>query len=179
MTNATETIFDKPLSQKLGFSLNFGHWMLCFKGGQSWFHVPHNHADRFTRGKLQAWGRRPADLAIFAKTQPPLTVLQRDGVNAAEEGEQEKLLTVTGADILIVNQTKVVWLNWWCFSVSIFFLNSRPLCFSLIGPPAAISPEITSKILFVSKAAHSVSTSSCTTWIFSPVRYEHRESSEK
>lgn len=147
--------------------------MLCFKGGQSWFHVPHNHADRFTRGKLQAWGRRQADLAVFAKTQPPLPVLQRDGVNAAEKGEEKKLMTVTGADILITLFS--IKSSWCCFSISIVppFLNSRPLCFSLIGLPAAISPEITSKILFLSKAAHSVSTSSCNTWILNPVRYEH------
>lgn len=64
--------------------------MLCFPEGQfSWFHVPHSHVDRFARvDKLQAWGRGQAGVAVFPQTEPWLPVLQRDGVNTAEEGKE-------------------------------------------------------------------------------------------
>lgn len=69
--------------------LNFGLWTLCFLEGQSsQFHVPHNHVDRFANGKLQAWGRSQAGLAVFPQTEPSVPVLQRDGLNAAEEGKE-------------------------------------------------------------------------------------------
>ena len=67
------------------------------EGQQSRFHVPHTHVYQFTRRRLQAGGRRPAGLALFPQTDPPLPVLQRDRADTAEEGEDKRLQTDNGS----------------------------------------------------------------------------------
>lgn len=68
-----------------------------------------------------------------------------------------------------------------CYSSSVFFFNpcilffphftSRPLCFSPIGPPAAILSGITSQNQFLWKTFHFASTLCCKTCVQKLLRY--------
>lgn len=141
---------------------------LCFTGGCStWLHVPDTHVDGSTGVKVHtAWCCR-AGLAISFQAEPPFPLLQCDRPATAEEGKNRKW------------QSK--WRKKSSVTVLVFFFNpsilffphftSRPLCFSPIGPPAAILSGITSQNRFLWKTFHFASTLCCKTCVQKLLRY--------
>lgn len=63
----------------------------------------HNHADRFTKRKLQTQGRGEAGVAVSLQTEPSLSVLQRAGSSSAEEGKEllRQIETSSAAPVLL------------------------------------------------------------------------------
>lgn len=127
--------FEIPSYSKMTYHTN----LVLFAGGCStWIYVPNAHVDGPTRVQVHTTRCCRSGLAISFQTEPSFPLLQCDSATVTEEGKY------SNCRVKVAKQKQC--LSCCCFKPSILFLShfpSRPLCFSQIGPPAAVLSGVT------------------------------------